>query len=51
MGPFEFDAKGQNYLFNIYIVRTEKVGGKIDQPLKELMPKKRDPWWVEQSRK
>ena len=50
MGPFEFDAKGQNYLFNIYIVRTEKVGGKIDQPLKELMPKKRDPWWIEQSR-
>jgi branched-chain amino acid transport system substrate-binding protein len=49
-GPFEFDQQGQNAIVNCYILRNEVVGGQIDQVLVDVLPKKRDPWWLEQRR-
>jgi branched-chain amino acid transport system substrate-binding protein len=49
-GPFEFDQQGQNALLNLYIVRNEMVGGEVDHVLVDVLPKTRDPWWIEQQR-
>ncbi len=48
-GPFEFDPRGQNAIVNFYILRNERVGEEIDQVLIDVLPKKSDPWWDEQS--
>lgn len=47
-GPFEFDQQGQNAIVNFYILRNEMVGGQVDQMLVDVLPKKRDPWWLNQ---
>jgi branched-chain amino acid transport system substrate-binding protein len=46
-GPFEFDRQGQNALPNFYVIRNEMVGGEIDQVLVDVLPKMRDPWWID----
>jgi len=46
-GPFEFDQQGQNALPNFYVIRNEMVGGEVDQVLVDILPKMRDPWWLD----
>lgn len=49
-GPFEFDPQGQNTLFNLYVLRNGIGGGEVVQVQTAVLPKMRDPWWVERSR-
>ncbi|MDP4160068.1 MAG: ABC transporter substrate-binding protein [Bacillota bacterium] len=44
-GPFKFDAKTQNVIFNTYIRKTEKINGKLVNTVVETIPNTADDWY------
>jgi branched-chain amino acid transport system substrate-binding protein len=43
-GPFKFDPKTQNVIFNTYIRKTEKIDGKLVNSVIETIPNISDYW-------
>lgn len=43
-GPFKFDQKTQNVIFNTYIRKTEKINGKLVNSVIETIPNISDYW-------
>jgi len=53
VGPFQFDARSQNALVNIFIAQAKKVKGEFGEyqnVLVKTIPRAQDPWWLEQGR-
>ncbi len=43
-GPFKFEAKSQNVIFNVYIRKVEKKDGKLVNTVLETIPEIKDDW-------
>jgi len=45
-GPFSFDPKTQNVIFDTYIRKTEKIDGKLRNTVIHTIPADKNPWYL-----